>query len=164
MAVPIMIVWLLYGCRLEVMRNSSADHLGCHCACGLKRASESKTVPPHEEYLKSLTQHCTESLSTSAVLSCKVLQKHPPEQADNMNRWGWPGLCANSSNINPSLHAITEDTNCWCCFFFWQSCIEELIPPLSGVPCESVTFSVPSVSSCRFPCHLCTTHLPCVLS
>lgn len=29
--------------------------------------------------------------------------------------------------------------------FFWQSCIEELIPPLSGVPCESVTFSVPSI-------------------
>lgn len=51
---------------------------------------------------------------------------------------------------------------CFC--FFWQSCTEESIPPMSGVPCESVTFSVPSISSCRFLCHLCTTCFPRILS
>lgn len=36
--------------------------------------SESKTVAPDEEYLKSLIQRCTESLSTSAVLNCKLYE------------------------------------------------------------------------------------------
>lgn len=78
---------------------------------------------------QSLTQRCTESLSTSAVLNCKVLRSTLFERADSLrtSEGGarvvrWFSLTA----VNPSLHAITEDTNCWCCFlFFWQSCIEE---------------------------------------
>lgn len=171
-----MIVWLLHGCRLEVNRNlvqiiSDANvPVAWSGASGFKK--KKKTVPPWRrisEKSYSALHWITLHFSSPQL---QTFPKHPPEQADYTNVRGWPGLCANSSNSHESVftHHHTEDAICWCCFFFcsffffWQSCIEELIPPLSGVPCESVTFSVPSISSCRFLCHLCTTHLPCILS
>lgn len=69
-----MIVWLLYGCRLEVMRNLVRIFWDANVPVACRGASESKTVPLGEEYLKSLTRRCTESLSTSAVLSRKLLR------------------------------------------------------------------------------------------
>lgn len=130
-----------------------------------------KLFPPDEEYLKSLTQRCTESLSTSAVLNCKLFRSTLQNKRTIQTCEGGPDcVLIHPTAMNPSLHTITQRTQyvgaafSFVLFFFWQSCIEELIPPLSGVPCESVTFSVPSISSCRFLCHLCTTHLPCILS
>lgn len=56
-----------------------------------KGVSECKTVPLGEEYLKSLTQRCTESLSSS--LQPQSFSKHSPQQAAYINRRGWPWLC-----------------------------------------------------------------------
>lgn len=68
-----MIVCLLHGCKLEVMRNLVQIIWDANVPVACKGASESKTVPPDEEKSESLTQHCTESLSTSsAVLNCKL--------------------------------------------------------------------------------------------
>lgn len=92
----------------------------------------------------------------------QTLRSTLPEQARLCKRARvCPGLCATSSDGYESVFSRhhAEDTLLVLLFFLfcWQSCIEELIPP-SGVPCERVTFSVPSVSLCRFLCHLCTTH------
>lgn len=45
--------------------------------------------------------------------------KHPPEQAD-YKEMRVALVCANSSNSHESVFTChhTEDTNCWCCFFF----------------------------------------------
>lgn len=60
-----LIVWLLHSRRLEVMCTlvrmvwDATEPVMC------KGVSECKTVSLGEEYLKSLTQRCTESLSSS---------------------------------------------------------------------------------------------------
>lgn len=160
-----MIVYLLHGCRLEVLRN--LVQMGCQCACGLKKRHQNQiTVPPGEE--KNLKVLLSIALNHSPllqqILNCKLYKAPYSEQAD-FYKTGWPGSWI---RVFLTCHHI-KDTNCWCCsfvfvFIFWQSCTEESIPPLSGVPCESVTFSVPSISSCRFLCHLCTTCFPRILS
>lgn len=68
------------GCRLEVMRHlvQIIRDANVPVAWGHQNKKNKKTVPPDEEYLKSLTQRCTESLSTSAVLSTANFTKHPP--------------------------------------------------------------------------------------
>lgn len=78
-----------------------ADLKSCHLVQVIQDASvpvarkgtpESKTFLSDEEYLKSLTQLCTGSLSTSTVCNCKLYVAPSPS-----NR-GWPGLCATSAD------------------------------------------------------------------
>lgn len=83
-----MIVCLLHGCRLEVMCNLVQIIWDANVPVAWKGASESKTVSPDEENLQSLTQHCTESLSTSAVLNCK-LYKAPYRTSRLYKRVAW---------------------------------------------------------------------------
>lgn len=53
--VPIMIVWLLHGCRLEVMCNLVQIHFAMPMCLWLEKGHQNpKTVSPDEEYLKSL--------------------------------------------------------------------------------------------------------------
>lgn len=49
-----MIVWLLHGCKLEVMRNLVRIIRDANVPVAHKGASKSKTVPLREEHLKVL--------------------------------------------------------------------------------------------------------------
>lgn len=130
-----------------------------------RNQTEKNPLPSGEEYLNSLTQRCTESLSTSAVLKLQTL---PSTLTLTINKRGWPRLWAHLSDTNMSLHAITHRTKtvgaAFLFSFLFLTILYRRKSPLSGVPCQSVTFSVPSTSSCRFLCHLCTTHFSCILS
>lgn len=70
-----------------------------------------KTVPPDEEYLKSLTQRCTESLSTSAVLNCKLFRSTLQNKRTIQTCEGGPDcVLIHPTAMNPSLHTITQRT------------------------------------------------------
>lgn len=117
-----------------------------------KGASESKTVPPDEEYLKVLLSVALNHSPLQRSLTANFT-KRPLEQADYLKTSeGDPGCVLIHPNSHESVFTRhhTEDTNCWCCFLFFLTILYRRIPPLRGIPCQSGTFSVPSVSSCRF--------------
>lgn len=166
--VPIMIVWLLHGYRLEVMCNLVWIICDANVPVARKKGHQNqKLFLLMKNIWQSLTQRCTESLSTSAVLNCKLYEAPSWTSRLFKNKARVDQGCVlihlNSHESVFTRHH-TEDTNCWCCFFVFLTILYRRMPPPSGIPCQSGTSSVLSVSSCRFLCHLCTTHFPCILS
>lgn len=109
-----MIVWLLHGCRLEVMRNLVQIISDANVPVAWSGASEFKKTTCSSwrrisEKSYSALHWITLHFSSPQL---QTFPKHPPEQADYTDVWGWPGLCANSSNSHESVFTYhhTEDT------------------------------------------------------
>lgn len=132
--------------------------------------------------LKSLTQRCTESLSTSAVLSCKLLRSTVPNKQTVLNEWGvakggcWfirqPWICLHTPSHGEHkllvLHLFVFILFVSLHFLSFLTILYIYIYEINTTTewrslWKVWHFSVPSISSCRFLCHLCTTHFPRIL-
>lgn len=168
-----MIVWLLHGCRLEAMCHLVQIIRDANVPVAKKKWHRNwRTVHLLMRSIwKVLTLRCTESLSTSSVLNCKLYQ------APSNRLWtrGWPRLCARSSAGRESVFTChhTEDTNCWCCFFmfvFFLFLFLTILYRRSNTTTEWRSLSKCDVFQCRqFPhagsCVIFALHIsPCISS